>query len=151
MPFLTPKSAILGGPESGSRNPGFRGVWDGSGTPGPGTDPPPPPPISLIDHFLIPKRSLSPAKIRGLFFWSGPYFPEYPRPWGDSGTQGPGPEISRFPGCAKSGTTFSRGGESGNPGPRSGTPGDPGILGVQNPGNLGVQKDHFLGSRKAFF
>ena len=64
MPFLTLKSAILGVQNPGPRTPD-------SGGPGPGSPEgsrDPGPPGTLIDHFLIPKRSLSPAKIRGLFF-----------------------------------------------------------------------------------
>ena len=85
MPFFDQKVPFWGVQNPGPETPD-------SGPPGTRD-----PPGSLIDHFLIPKRSLSPAKIRGLFFWSGPYFPEDPL-WGvDSGTQGPGPEKSRFP------------------------------------------------------
>jgi len=68
MPFFDQKVPFWGvqnpGPETPDSGPPGTRVPD----PGPRGSGTRDPPGSLIDHFLIPKRSLSPAKIRGLFF-----------------------------------------------------------------------------------
>ena len=60
-----------GGPGGVSRGPpGTPGDGGPRGRPGGAPGDPPP----LIDHFLIRKVGLSPAKVRGLFWWTISWF-----------------------------------------------------------------------------